>query len=344
MSLTDNGERNNLRAARPSFFERLRGFLGLTQGSVRNDIEDALEDMNGAEFTAQERTILKNVLSLHEHQVNDVKVPRADIVAVSMESTLAEVLTLFRSAGHSRLPVFGDNLDDVRGMVHIRDFVDHLASAVENSGSRKRALSPADETAKAEHNNIGLIRRAVYGGLNLNTRLAQANIIRPVLFVPPSMPALDVLLKMQAKRTHMALVIDEYGGTDGLVSIEDIVETIVGDIEDEHDEDAAPVIEKIAEGLVIAEGRADLREFLEVIGIESDGLEDLDDIDTLGGLVTSSVGYVPARGEIVKVLGLEVEVLDADPRRIKRVRVRFKTPEQMSSDQKPESDKSKNSA
>ena len=216
------------RAARPQIgpdegsrglFERLRALFGLEPASVRDDIEDALEEAGtNADFTPQERAILKNVLALHEVRVADVMVPRADIVSVSVEATLGELLALFRTAGHSRLPVYGDTLDDPRGMVHIRDFMDFLAS----EPSFGLVGQPTAETAPAEHKAI-----AEFG---MDTLLSAAHILRPVLFAPPSMPALDLLVKMQASHTHMALVIDEYGGTDGLVSIEDIIEEIVGDI------------------------------------------------------------------------------------------------------------------
>ena len=258
---------------RPRLIDRLRSMVGIGGASVRDDIEDALADTKTeTDFSPQERTMLKNVLGLHELRVEDVMVPRADIIAVQASASLAEVLSMFRTAGHSRLPVFNETLDDPRGMVHIRDFLDHLATVAE-IGTRRRRRKIVDP------------QQPSVGGLDLSVPLVNAKILRPVLFVPPSMPALDLLIKMQATRTHMALVIDEYGGTDGLVSIEDIVETIVGDIEDEHDEDSEAV-------------------------------------DTVGGLVTSLAGRVPVRGEIVAGEdGLEFEILDADPRRIKRLRI-----------------------
>ncbi len=293
-------------ADKPGLFDRLRALFGMHEPSVREDIEDALEDSaTSDDFTPQERLILKNVLSLHELRVADVMVPRADIVSVRADATLGEVLSIFRTAGHSRIPVYGDTLDDPRGMVHIRDFVDFLAKVADPAG--------APESAKLSGLN----------GVDLTTPLSLARILRPVLFAPPSMPALDLLVKMQAMRTHIALVIDEYGGTDGLVSIEDIVETIVGDIEDEHDLDETPQIEAAPDGSFIVDARATLDAVAQAVDAPMDTLVDLEEVDTIAGLVSALAGHVPARGEIIQLgEGLECEVLDADPRRVKKIRIR----------------------
>ena len=213
------------RANRSSgLFERVRALFGLAPASARDDIEDAIEESASEEFTPQERAILKNVLALHDVRVEDVMVPRADVIALSLDTPLSEVLDCFRTAGHSRLPVYDETLDDPRGMIHIRDFVIFLASDPRFGLMKARHDAPSNGE----------------GQPGLDMPLSAAQILRPVLYAPPSMPALDLLLKMQASRTHMALVIDEYGGTDGLVSIEDVMESIVGDIEDEHDEDETP--------------------------------------------------------------------------------------------------------
>jgi CBS domain containing-hemolysin-like protein len=306
-----------------TFIDRIKNFLGINSNSMRDELEDVLEDNSDQEFTIQEKTILKNVLSLHEFHVSDIKIPRADIVAVSIHARLAEVLKLFREAGHSRLPVYGDTLDDIRGMLHIRDFVDYIASAVEDDVNKKAMLSEhqLDQTATSTQK-----RRYLLASLNLDSILADSKIIRPILYVPPSMPALDVLVKMQSMRTHMALVIDEYGGTDGLVSIEDIVETIVGNIEDEHDEDQLPTLKLISEGVIMADGRADLHEFF-ALTHQIDSNDDRMEIDTIGGYITASLGYVPSRGQILNIKGVEYEVLDADPRRIKKLRVKLNQPQ-----------------
>ena len=308
----DDAGTGEARAEKPNLLDRLRAVFGGEKASMRDDIEDALEDAApGADLSTQERVMLRNVLGLHELRVEDVMVPRADIIAVSVEATLAEVLRMFRTAGHSRLPVHGETLDDPRGMIHIRDFVDHVAGEAEANAASDPAARP----------------QARFGRVDLDVALADARILRPVLFVPPSMPALDLLVKMQASRTHMALVIDEYGGTDGLVSIEDIVEMIVGDIEDEHDESERPLIEAAAEGGFIADGRASLEEVGAALGLDLSKSADAEEVDTLGGLITTGAGRVPVRGEILKgPLTLEFEVLDADPRRIKRVRIRRAPP------------------
>ncbi len=303
-------------ADRPSLFERLRSLLGLGPASIRDDIEDALEDTTTtADFSPQERAMLKNVLGLHELRIADIMLPRADIVAVAGGASLAEVLSLFRTAGHSRLPVYGETLDDPRGMVHIRDFLDHLAGAVELAPRRNR--KPRGKTGAAAP-----LPASTFGGLDLSKPLISAQILRPVLFVPPSMPAIDLLVKMQATRTHMALVIDEYGGTDGLVSIEDIVEMIVGDIEDEHDATETPTITASGDGSFIADARASLEDISKALQVDLSASDDAEEVDTIGGLVTTLAGRVPVRGEIVGgEAGLEFEILDADPRRVKRVRV-----------------------
>jgi len=299
------------REAPPRLLERLRGLFGLAPASVRDDIEDALEGADTtADFTPQERALLKNVLELRDVRVADVMVPRADIAAVAADATLSEVLALFRTAGHSRLPVYGDTLDDPRGMVHIRDFVDFVAS------QPRFGLVEQTEPASAAP------ERKAIGELGMAAPLAAANILRPVLFVPPSMPALDLLVRMQASRTHMALVIDEYGGTDGLVSMEDVVEAIVGDIEDEHDEAERPEIAASGDGAYVVAGRASLEDVSKAIGFDFSALADAGDVDTIGGLLTAAAGRVPGRGEIVAGPGgFEYEVLDADPRRVKRLKI-----------------------
>ena len=251
---------------------------------MRDDIEDAIDESAAAEFTPQERAILKNVLALHDVRVADVMVPRADVVAISLDATLREVLDLFRTAGHSRLPVYAEKLDDPRGMIHIRDFLVFLAS------DPRFGLVAGAEPATADGRRGRRARHAAR-----RTR----SILRPVLFAPPSMPALDLLLRMQMSRTHMALVIDEYGGTDGLVSIEDVVESIVGDIEDEHDETETP-IHAAGGGAFVVEARAPLDDVSEAVGFDFASLGDAEEVDTIGGLVTASAGRVPIRGEILK--------------------------------------------
>ncbi len=307
------------RAEGERWYEKLLAGLGLRGSpSIRDDLEDALaHGQPTGDFSPKELAMLKNVLGLRELRVEDAMVPRADIVAVPAETTLGNVLDVFRTAGHSRLPVYGDTLDDPRGMVHIRDFVDFLATRAEAGqripGAKVRGRRDPDAAASP-------------GGIDLSLPLSAARILRPVLFVPPSMPALDLLVKMQATRTHMALVIDEYGGTDGLVSMEDVVEMVVGDIEDEHDADEGAMIAASDNGSFVADARASLEEVSQAIGIDLVDVDDAEEIDTIGGLIVSVAGRVPARGELIAGPGnLEFEVLDADPRRLKRVRIHRRT-------------------
>jgi CBS domain containing-hemolysin-like protein len=291
------------------WYDRVLTRLGLkSRESIRDDLEDALsETVEDTDFSPQERAMLKNVLGFHRVRVDDAMVPRADIVAVAADTTLGELLNLFRTAGHSRLPVYGETLDDPKGMVHIRDFLDFIAMSAE------AGLSEAGTGADALPS---------LGQIDLSMTLATANILRPVLFVPRSMPAIDLLVRMQATRTHMALVIDEYGGTDGLVSIEDLVEMVVGDIEDEHDDDSAVMIVQGPDGAFIADARASLDEVKESLGIDLNNEDSAEDVDTLGGFIVTLAGRVPSRNELILGPGnLEFEVLDADPRRVKRLRI-----------------------
>src|SRR5215213_1936940 len=292
--------------AREPWYDRLLQLLHVkSRDSVRDDLEDALAEA-GADptFSPYERAMLKNVLGFHRLRVDDVMVPRADIVAVPLEASLGDLLGLFRTEGHSRLPVYGETLDDPKGMVHIRDFLDHIAACAE------AGLAP-----QSDHRAPNL------GGVDLSVSLVAAKIFRPVLFVPPSMPAIDLLVRMQATRTHMALVIDEYGGTDGLISIEDLVEAVVGDIEDEHDVASGRMI--LREGdTFVADARASLEEVSEAVGVDLAIGELAEEVDTVGGLIVTLAGRVPSRSELIAGPDqLEFEVLDADPRRVKRLRI-----------------------
>jgi len=260
--------------------------------TLRESIESVIgEHAATEELGPQARHMLMNILSFAEQRVDDVMVPRADIVAVDISASLDDLLTLTREKSHSRLPVYRETLDEPIGMVHIKDVLGWMAAHPNDRGS-----------------------------FDLRT------IRRTVLFVPPSMPARDLLMKMQSSRIHMALVVDEYGGTDGLLSIEDLVEEIVGDIEDEHDVAERPSLIRSDDGTIDALARApieDLEDMLELTLV--DRLED-DDADTLGGLVFSLVGRVPQRGELIShPAGIEFEIRDADPRRIKRLRIHQET-------------------
>jgi CBS domain containing-hemolysin-like protein len=294
-----------------SWFGRLRSALGFKSTvSIRDNIEDALEARGpGAEFTPQERVMLRNILSIRSVRVADVMIPRADVIAVPADITLSDLLRAFRTQGHSRLPAYGETLDDPKGMVHIRDFLDLISNKAETGIPRSRR--------KKDGASIDL------GLVDMSASLISAKLLRPVLYVPPSMPAMDLLVRMQATRTHMALVVDEYGGTDGLVSIEDLVEMIVGDIEDEHDDEGRPLIEaEEGNASFVADAKAGLDEVGKALGVDFSTEPGSAEVDTIGGLIVTLAQRVPSRGELIRSsLNLEFEILDADPRRIKRVRI-----------------------
>jgi CBS domain containing-hemolysin-like protein len=290
----------------------IRTLFGWKAGSVRDDLQVVLDASTPDDvgFSAVERTMLRNILGLHERRLVDVMVHRADIVAIKRDITLGELLDLFESAAHSRLVVYNESLDDPEGMVHIRDllaFMTAKARVTESTKLKRKKPFPA-----------GLDLRSV----DLALPLAEANIIRKLLYVPPSMRAIDLLVQMQASRIHLALVVDEYGGTDGLVSIEDLVEQIVGEIDDEHDSDEPPAIVRQMDNSFIADARASLEDVRAVIGEEFVTGEAGEEVQTLGGYLVSHVGRLPVRGEVISGPGnFEVEVLDADPRRVKRLRI-----------------------
>jgi CBS domain containing-hemolysin-like protein len=299
-----------------SWLDRLKAIVGLRSGSLRTDLEEVLaEDKAGkAEFSPAERTMLQNILELEKRRIGDLMVPRADIFAVQKNIPIGNLLKVFASAGHSRLVVYDDTLDDPTGMVHIRDLVAYLTEratiAAEENARRNQPL-PADLDPRS---------------VDLTEPLSATQIVRRILFVPRSMPAIDLLVKMQATHIHLALVIDEYGGTDGLASMEDIVELIVGDIEDEHDDEAARIVLQ-GDGSFIADARASLDEAAEKIGAAFAGGEAVEEVDTLGGLLVMLAGRVPVRGEILAGPDdFEIEVLDADPRRVKRLRIYRRPP------------------
>jgi len=260
--------------------------------------------VTSAAETTQSRARAKMMIAadrFHILRVEDVMVPRADIVAAEISTGLHELSLAFKDAGHSRLPVYKDSLDDPVGMVHIKDLLSYL-----------------------------MLNARGRSGQTYKDRKVIPNIKRPVLYVPPSMLAQDLLRRMQARRIHMAIVVDEYGGTDGIVTLEDLVEPIVGDIEDEHDEDEAEVKTlKTKKGVTYWEvdARVTIDVFEGVLGRDFASADEEEDVDTLGGLVFTLAGRVPERGEIIHHEGgLEFEVVDADPRRVKRLRVQTSKP------------------
>jgi CBS domain containing-hemolysin-like protein len=284
-----------------SWFERLLQTFGLgEEPDLRELIEDALARSKSDTLSSQERSMLRRILRLGTLTIEDVMVPRADIIAVDDTISVADLMGVFRQAEHSRVPVYHETLDDPRGMVHIRDLMSWI-------------------TAEAEACKEGSLN---LGKVDLGRNIASINLQREILYVPGSMSVLDLLLKMQTTRLHLALVVDEYGGTDGLVSIEDLVEEVVGDIADEHDVEDEPLIKSDPRLGLVADARTPISDLEKHLGLELASEEQEEEVVTLGGLVFAIAGRIPARGELVQhPSGIEFEVLDADPRRIKKLRI-----------------------
>ncbi|BDG70856.1 hemolysin family protein [Roseomonas fluvialis] len=283
-------------SSRPGLFWKLQGMLRRKEAeSVRDRVGELIggsEDKREADghepdandLDTHERALLSNVLRLRGTTAYDVMVPRADIMAMPEDYSLEQAIALIQRDGHSRYPVYRESLDDIAGMVHIKD---------------------------------------VFAAVGKPGPFSLKSIERKPLFVVPSIPVLDLLLQMRQQRTHMALVVDEYGGIDGLVTIEDLVETIVGDISDEHDEDATPQMMERPDGTIELDARMPVEAFEAKLGQILTDEERAADIDTVGGLVFTLAGRVPAKGELVShPSGLEFRILEADPRRIRRLRVR----------------------
>jgi CBS domain containing-hemolysin-like protein len=259
------------------------------------------ENQSNGDKDREREELMHAAENFHILKVEDVMVPRADIIAVDIDITLKDLAAVFKDAGHSRLPVFKETLDEPTGLAHVKDLLPYLTF---DARGRTGKTYPDKKIVK--------------------------KIQRNVLFVPPSMAAEDLLKKMQAARMHMAIVVDEYGGTDGLVTLEDLIEPIVGNIEDEHD-DSEPEIKTLktpkGEPYWEADARVDIEAFEEQFGRDIATPEEDEEVDTLGGVVFSLAGRVPERGEIVRhPYGIEFEILDADARRIKRLRVRQTAP------------------
>lgn len=308
--------------------DRLFGWMKPTNGAdLRTDLEDALakEQTAGDDFSPEERAMLRNILRLRETRTEDVMVQRGDIIAVDQATSLGEVLAKLRSSGHSRMPVFDDSLDHPIGMVHIKDVVSFLIDRAQVNTATPRERVRARKAAGQSKPEAVEVKAAGFDlrQIDLDARLKDVAITRPLLFVPASMSATDLMAQMQANRVQMALVIDEYGGTDGLVSLEDLIETVVGDIEDEHDDEVAPTLDALGDGGYVANARVSLGDVQETFGdwIVFD-TDDAEEVDTLGGLVFTALGRIPVRGELIDAVeGLDIEVTDADPRRIKQLKV-----------------------
>lgn len=319
-------ENNN--RTQSSFWSRAVRLLRPSQGErLREDLADALmtDAAVSNAFSPEERAMLHNILRFREVRVEDVMIPRADIEAVDMTMTLGDLLIHFEETGRSRMPVYADTLDDPRGMVHIRDLLSYLAKQARNkrrgAATRTVQVDIAAEGAVAEKPARTAKVAFDLGRVDLTKTVAEAGLVRKILFVPPSMLASELLSSMQAARTQMALVIDEYGGTDGLVSHEDIVEMVIGDVEDEHDDDEV-MFSQVSEDVFVADARVELEDIAKAVGADFDVRVQLEDVDTLGGLIFSALGRIPVRGEVVQAVpGFEFQILEADPRRIKRVRI-----------------------
>jgi magnesium and cobalt transporter len=286
---TGQGHARAASARRPVWRDIWR-LLRRSRAGGDSSLRDALEELaerheeDNEPINATEHLILENTLRLRSQTVEDVMVPRADIVAVDANTSIQDVVKRIGETHHSRMPVFEGDLDHTIGLVHVKDVLP--AVACEGTGPPLRSL------------------------------------LRPAMIVAPSMRVLDLLLRMRLERSHMAMVVDEFGGIDGLVTIEDLVEQIVGEIEDEHDIAEETTLERTIDGTLIADARVFLEDFEAEVGdVLTD--DERDNIDTLGGLVFNLVGRVPGRGEIViHPSGVEFEILEGDPRRLKRLRVR----------------------
>ncbi|MHA7870955.1 MAG: hemolysin family protein [Hyphococcus sp.] len=284
-----NGEDPASGEQRRGLFARLRGLTRKPQSA--NEIAAAIEQ--GDEEAAQSlsdsrREMIERVIAFDAKTVVDVMAPRADVFAVDIETPLEELVRVFSDAGHSRMPVYRGDLDDPVGMVHIKDVIGLIADQKMRSVGQKTVLK---------------------------------DIRRDILYVPPSMRVTDLLLRMQASRIHMALVIDEYGGTDGLVTIEDLVEEIVGEINDEHDEEETPTVAALTDGGWEADARVELDEFEEETGLRIEA--DDEEVDTIGGVVVSLAGRVPQRGEVLAAPGgFDLEIVEADARKVRKLRIR----------------------
>ena len=266
--------------------------------SLRESLEEAIDDhdeisASGDDLSPVERAMLKNMLHFGEREAGDIGVPRSDMVVFDIADGFPALVSLFKEAGHSRVPVFRGDRDHIIGMAHIKDIYAHIADTFDDAVSSKRFED-----------------------------LPVEPLLRPVLFVPASMRIIDLLARMRAGRTHMAMIVDEYGGTDGLVTIEDLVEEIVGDIEDEHDEDEDALLQAINDRLWEADARLPLEELEEELGTSFADDEIGDEVDTLGGMVSMLAGRVPAMGETIDhPSGWRFEVIDGDPRMVKRLRL-----------------------
>lgn len=285
------------------FKNKFKKNLNIENVDLRTQLLTAIE-LNNLEtniFNLRERLLLKNALLLSDSRVDDIMIPRAQIEAIEINATVKEVLELFESSGYSRLPVYQETLDDPKGMIHIHDILGWLTQKILKSDKAHNVLLNSED---------------------LSIPINKLNILRNVLFVPGSMLANQLMQKMQNSRTQMALVIDEYGGTDGLVSLEDIVELLVGEIEDEHDEESTHIV-PLPNGGYLVDSQTRLEDLKKFLGddFNTDNFEE--EVNTIGGLIVCSLGYIPARGAIVEIIpSFRFRIIEADHRRIKRIRIK----------------------
>lgn len=276
-----------------SFISKIKSFFSSSnKENIKDVLEDIIEDNGNSVESIDDGTkkIFKNIIQLNDKCIEDVMIPRADIDSVSSSIKINQLITFINKTKHSRIPVYEDNLDKVIGMVHIRD----LFEKINKSTKVKRDIK---------------ISRSM---------------IRKILFSSPSMRILDLLLKMRSEQIHMSIVVDEFGGTNGLVTIEDLVEEIVGEIKDEHDFEEIDIIKKISKKTYEVSARLAVDEFEKKLGIFFESV-DKEDIDTVGGLVFNLIGKIPSRGQVIShKSGLEFTILDADTRKIKRLLVNVK--------------------
>ncbi len=276
-----------------SIFQKAKSLLKLSdKENIKEVLEDLIEDdVNGSNnIDAGTRNIFKNVINLSDKCIEDIMIPRADIDTISVDTSYNELVNFVEKTKHSRIPIFDSNLDKIVGMIHIRD----LFEKIHNTNSEKKKLK------------------------------ISKNIIRKILFSSPTMKILDLLLKMRSERIHMSIVVDEFGGTNGLVTIEDLVEEIVGEIKDEHDMEQIDEIKKLSKKRYEVSARTSIEEFEKKLGVDLK-FDEKDEIDTLGGFIFSFLGRIPGRGEVINYdKFLEFTILEADTRRIKKISVSFK--------------------
>ena len=314
------------RTSPSGWLQALKSRLGFEAApTLRDTLEDALlaEAKTASVFTEQERGMLLRTLRFGGLRVDDVKVPRVDIIAIDEQESLSALLQLFAKSEVSRIPVYRDTLDDPRGMIHIKDLMTWLVRCAEPATTAAAKLDAAPHPEAPERSQQSPAMRL--GDADVSLPISAARLNRPVLYVPPSMPAVNLLLRMQSTRNHLAIVVDEHGGTDGLVSIEDLVEQIVGEIEDEHDdEDDRNILTDPRHGLIAA-ARTPIKELEAHLGVKIADETVTEDVDSLGGLIYALIGRIPVRGELIRhPSGVEFEVLEADARRLNRLKIHLR--------------------